>query len=199
MKKIKTIVLPTIVIIALLILVIGFSYASFVYSKLGSELNSITLGGMVMSMNEQASFEINNAFYVDDEVGKVQTDKYQFTIQARSKSASIINYEIVAVKESGSTLSDQYVTLYLTEGEMEAEVLVPTPYKPITAQTEIGSPAGSMILLSDSISLGPTNDNVIKDYTFRMWINNTIPTEELEVAKTFKVRLNLYAKQLTVK
>ena len=96
-----------ILVTALLITVIGISYAAFNYVGTGQKLNTITTGAISMNYIESSNvISMNNALPTTDNTGKkrLNTGEYfDFTVKSSIKGNTDINYEIAAKEESGNT------------------------------------------------------------------------------------------------
>ena len=136
---------------------------------------------------------IVNAMPTSDVVGKALKgtgEYFDFTINSTIVGNASLQYEIAAVKDSNSTIPNSDIKLYLEQqvsGSYE-EVMAPTVFTPINTISEVGSPAGSMILRT------VTKDKTSSDnYRLRMWIKEDAQVGQ---AQSYTVKVNVYGKAL---
>lgn len=137
---------------------------------------------------------ISNAMPTTDAAGKVLTgtgNVFDFTVSANVTGSATVSYEIAAIKDTGSTLANGEVKLYLEKSTTGtyAQVMAPTVYTPTTSASSIGTPSGAMLLKS-----GTYTATTSEQYRLRMWIADT--TVVGSTAKTFTVKVNVYGKVL---
>ena len=183
-------------VIILVVAVIGVSFAAFSYSKTGEKLNAITTGTITMSYSETTNgINLTNALPMSDAVGKAlnsQNQYFDFTVTASITGTTTINYLISCTKESGSTLVDTAVKVYLTDmtSSKDTQIVAPTKISALTktASSEIsGAPSGQYKLTSGTISSSTT-----KKYRLRMWVADDYSS--LSTSGTYKLRVNVYGK-----
>lgn len=132
---------------------------------------------------------ITNAMPTKDEIGMRQIGEgeyFDFTVKTDLSGGMQAIYEIAAIKNNSSTVQDNFIRLYLEEEKNGTYVksINPTAFIPISSQTNVGSPAGSMVLKRvDCNSSGTYN------YRLKMWLSEdaTIDTQ-----KSYSVRINVY-------
>lgn len=189
----KQILLSVLGVAILVVAVVGISFAAFSYSKTGEKVNTITTGTITMSYSEKTNgINITNAQPTDDEVGKVlnQANEYfDFTVSATLTGNIIINYSITATKDTGSSLPDEAIKVYLTElnNLNEQEVLLPTKISKLslTSKDISGAPDGEYLLYNGNFS-----SSLSHNYRLRMWVaNDYVVSEEIQ---TYKLRVNVY-------
>jgi hypothetical protein len=107
---------------------------------------------------------------------------FDFTVNVHLKQASKIKYELAIKKDPASTINDQDVRIYLEKKNIEQDqylsVSDPTFFKANVEQTDVGTPAGYMVLTQQKI------DKSQKDYyRLRMWLseNSTVVTGDYSV------------------
>ena len=99
-----------------------------------------------------------------------------------------ITYEIAAIKDKSSTISDNSIKLYLEKqnsGSYE-QVMEPTIFKSITKKYKIGSPKSSMVLYKLKRKKSGTDN-----YRLRIWIKEDAV---VEMDKSYTVKVNVYGK-----
>ncbi len=202
MKNQKKIIISSVLLLLLIMVTIGVTFAAFTYSKKGTVENTIETGTVTLTYTEgKTGILLNEAYPMSDEKGKVLTGEdnvFDFTVQANLSRTMSIGYEVTAVKipiTDMTPLEDDEVKLYLERAidpdTNYSEVFAPSHYLPRDNQTEIGSPIGSMILDTGTFTESGTT---IHNYRLRMWVdeNTSIPSGE---SRKYGVRINVYAKQ----
>ncbi len=188
-------VLSVALVLLLVMIIVGVTYAAFTFSKTGTVENVITTGAVTMIYTEgENKITINNAIPMTEEVGKTLSDEnfiFDFTININIVGNTTISYEVTAEKDPSSTLANSEVRLYLQKSldgtNYDEEVLQPSPYEPMEEDDEFGAKAGEMVL-----DVGSTNKTVMYYYRLRMWVDSSY--ELSDVAKTFTIRVNAYGK-----
>lgn len=178
----------------LVISVISLSFATFQQEYKDDSSNSIATGNISMNYTESINgISIVNAMPTSDVVGKALKgtgEYFDFTINSTIVGNASLQYEIAAVKDSNSTIPNSDIKLYLEQqvsGSYE-EVMAPTVFTPINTISEVGSPAGSMILRT------VTKDKTSTDnYRLRMWIKEDAQVGQ---AQSYTVKVNVYGKAL---
>lgn len=178
----------------LVISVISLSFATFQQEYKDDSSNSIATGNISMNYTESINgISIVNAMPTSDVVGKALKgtgEYFDFTINSTIVGNASLQYEIAAVKDSNSTIPNSDIKLYLEQqvsGSYE-EVMAPTVFTPINTISEVGSPAGSMILRT------VTKDKTSSDnYRLRMWIKEDAQVGQ---AQSYTVKVNVYGKAL---
>ena len=125
------------IVILLLLVVIGVSYAIFAVTNLSDE-NTINLGQISMSYTEpENALVLENALPMSDEDGKAQSNYFEFKVTTHATTDTddsnglTIPYEIVidslSRDEEMSYLSTSDIKVYLTKvvGGVEEEVVAP--------------------------------------------------------------------------
>ncbi len=197
MMKRKELVLIIVGLGLLLIAITGITYAAFSYSKAGEKVNTITTGVMVMSYTESSNvISITNALPTTDATGKKLSksgEYFDFSVASTVQGQALISYEIGAKKQSGNTIDENNIKLYLTEKNSdgtETEVTAPRVYREETsANSYTGRPVDEM-----SLYTGTINNNVTRNYRLRMWVNENYNPQGDGGNLSFKVKVNVYGK-----
>ena len=182
---------------ALLITVIGISYAAFNYVGTGQKLNIITTGAISMNYIESSNvISLNNALPTTDNTGKkrLNTGEYfDFTVKSSIKGNTDINYEISAKEESGNTFSGKNIKFYLTKVNSdgtEVEAMPPKTYsEDTTSNVYTGRPADMMSLFVGN--LNQQGDTEIK-YRLRLWVDENYNPQNDNGGLIYKVKVNVY-------
>ena len=195
----KFIFISVILVTILVILVLCLSFTAFKKATSEDGTNSSNDSNGNGGINSKISMtytenmngiSIQDALPTSDEVGKKLNGKgeyFDFTIKSNIVNSSI-TYEIAAIKDKSSTISDDSIKLYLEKqnsGTYE-QVMEPTIFKSITKRSNIGSPKGSMVLYKLNRKKSGTDN-----YRLRMWIQEDAV---VEMDKSYTVKVNVYGK-----
>ncbi len=190
----KETIMSIVALMFIMMVVIGITYAAFSYTGLGTKSNKVTTSTITMNYNEATNgITLTDAFPISDNDGKQLTGEgrtFTFTVTVTTGNNTAVGYEVSAVKDSTSTLGNNDVRIYLEKSTSGAEgtyseVLAPTGFNPINATTEIGTPAGEMLLHSDSTTTTRTDY-----YILRMWVNESY--QVTGESKFFTIKVNVY-------
>ena len=186
-----------ILVTVLLIMVIGISYAVFVYSGIGQKANTITTGAISMTYTESTnSIALSNALPTTDSTGKKRKNTgeyFDFTVKSSIRGNTDINYEIAAKEESGNTFSGNNIKYYLTKVNSdgtETEVMAPrTYYEESSGNVYTGRPSDMMSLFVGN--LNQQGDTTI-NYRLRLWVDENYNPQNDNGGLTYKVKVNVY-------
>ena len=191
-KHLRVTIISLIFVVILVLLVIVLSFSTYFHTEKAKIYNYNNTENVSMTYAESTnSISIANAFPISDEAGKTLKGKgeyFDFSVTTKVIKGNPVEYEIVAVKDNNSTLSDNEVKIYLEKQENGTyeQVLKPKEFKPLQEESNIGAPIGSMVLLKvKKTSSG--NDN----YRLRMWVSDQANIQEV---KTYSIRINVYGK-----
>ncbi len=206
-KKKQGMIITSVLLICLILVVIGVSFAFFTYSRQGSKENTITTGSLTFVYDEQKAegngITLSNAFPMSDEDGKAQSGNnniFDFQVLATTQGESIA-YEVIGKKDDASTLSENVTKIYLTtlSGSEETEVAttvkdgVVTTYDELS-DTQIEDQTGKT-LYQEVIPLNQSGYQ--KNFRLRMWLSeeaNTTTDGSWDYNnKTFTIRINVVA------
>lgn len=188
----KKIIISLILVIILVLLVICLSFSAYIKMEQNKQSKDDIKANVSMTYTESTNgISIENASPTSDEVGKKLNGKneyFDFTVSTKNPNKSKVVYEIAAVKDKNSTISDDDIRIYLEKqvsGTYE-EIIKPQPFKPIAKNSKIGSPKGSMLLKKVKTKVS-SNDN----YRLRMWLSDKANIQDV---KTYAVKINVYGK-----
>ena len=190
----KQVLLSVLGVAILIVAVIGVSFAAFSYSKTGEKVNTITTGTITMSYSEATNgINLMNALPMSDEQGKAlagENNVFEFTVGATITGTTTINYAVTATKESGSSLDDTAVKVYLTDitSGGDTQVLAPTKVSALTKtgnSEASGAPSNQYKLTS-----GTFTNTTTRKYRLRMWVADDYSS--LGTSGTYKLRVNVY-------
>lgn len=193
----KQVLLSVLGVAILVVAVVGVSFAAFTFSQTGEVVNQITTGTISMSYSEpENGITLTNAMPMNDATGMAleNTNEYfDFSVSAtiNGSGSTNINYAITAVTEPGSTLTDDYVKVYLTNmaSDADTQILAPTVVSslPTTSSDASGAPDDQYILEDGTFTTNSTNE-----YRLRMWVaDNYAVTGSSE---TYTLRVNVYGR-----
>ncbi len=196
----KQVLLSVLGVAILVVAVVGVSFAAFTFVGTGEKENTISTGTISMTYTETSDgISITDAMPMSDAAGIALADAegastkntFKFTVAATISGSTTINYEIAATKKDTSTLADSDVKLYLASvaGSQETQVMAPTHYTAITADTATGTKAGSMVLTSGTFTATQSTDYILK-----MWLDESYVIPNSTTAKSYSVTVNVYGK-----
>ena len=199
MSKKKQLLLSIGLVLILVLMIVGISYAAFQFAGLGSKPNTITTGVITMEYTESTNtISMNNALPTTDNTGKVRLTKgeyFDFTIKSNIQGNANINWEIAAedvTPSSSKKMAGQNIKLYLTKlnGDKEEEVMVPKVYNASqSVNTKTGRPSGMMSLATGTMSTSETTN-----YRLRMYVDEDYNPQGDGGGLSFSVKINAYGK-----
>ena len=120
MNNKKQLLLTIGLVLILVLMIVGISYAAFKFTGTGQKANTITTGAITMKYTESTNtISMNNALPTTDATGKVRLTKgeyFDFTLSGTIKGSENINWEIAAedVTTASRKIDGKYIKLYLT-------------------------------------------------------------------------------------
>ena len=199
MDKKKQLLLSIGLVLILVLMIVGISYAAFKFVGLGNKPNTITTGAITMEYKESANtISMTGALPTTDATGKVRLTKgeyFDFTIKSSIQGNANINWEIAAediTPSSAKKMAGKNIKLYLTKlnGDKEEEVMAPKVYNASTsANTKTGRPSGVMSLATGTMSTSETTN-----YRLRMYVDEDYNPQGDGGGLSFSVKINAYGK-----
>ena len=199
MKEKKRLLLSIGLVLILVLMIVGISYAAFKFVGEGSQPNTITTGVITMKYTETTNtISMNNALPTTDATGKVRLTEgeyFDFTLSGTIKGSENINWEIAAedVTTASRKIDGKYIKLYLTsldENNNETEVMAPTVYTTeSTENTYTGRPANMM-----SLAKGTTSTSFSTKYRLRMYVDESYNPQGDGGNLAFSIKINAYGK-----
>ena len=199
MDKKKQLLLSIGLVLILVLMIVGISYAAFKFVGEGKKPNTITTGAITMKYTESTNtISMNNALPTTDATGKVRLTKgeyFDFTLSGTIKGSENINWEIAAedVTTASRKIDGKYIKLYLTsldENNNETEVMAPKVYKTeSTENTYTGRPTNMM-----SLAKGTTSTSFSTKYRLRMYVDESYNPQGDGGDLAFSVKINAYGK-----
>ena len=186
-------------VLILVLMIVGISYAAFKFVGLGTKPNTITTGAITMKYEESTNtISMNNALPTTDATGKVRLtagEYFDFTLSGTIKGTENINWEIAAEDVTTGTkkIDGKYIKLYLTsldENNNETEVMKPTVYTTEKAEnTYTGRPTNMM-----SLAKGTTSTSFSTKYRLRMYVDESYNPQGDGGNLAFSIKINAYGK-----
>ena len=181
----------------LVIVLIGVSYAAFKFTGEGNKLNTITTGSITMSYEEtDNTISLNGALPTTDKTGMVRLNPgeyFDFTVSSTITGDVNINYEISAKEVGDGTIDGSNIKLYLTrltEDGTEEQIMSPRVYtEESTSNNFTGRPANEMSLYTSSMSSSESNK-----YRLRMYVDEGYNPQGDGGNLTFSVKINVYGR-----
>ena len=199
MNNKKQLLLTIGLVLVLVLMIVGISYAAFKFVGEGNKPNTITTGAITMKYTETTNtISMNNALPTTDTTGKVRLtagEYFDFTLSGTIKGSENINWEIAAedVTTSSKKIDGKYIKLYLTsldDNNKETEVMEPTVYTTeSTENTYTGRPTNMM-----SLAKGTTSTSFSTKYRLRMYVDENYNPQGDGGNLAFSVKINAYGK-----
>ena len=199
MNNKKQLLLSIGLVLILVLMIVGISYAAFKFVGEGKKLNTITTGAITMEYTESTNkISMTGALPTTDATGKVRLTEgeyFDFTIKSNIKGNTNINWEIAAedvTPSSAKKMAGKNIKLYLTKlnGDKEEEVMAPKVYNAdTTANSYTGRPSGVMSLATGTMSASETTN-----YRLRMYVDEDYNPQGDGGGLSFSVKINAYGK-----
>ncbi len=199
MEKKRQLLLTIGLVLVLVLMIVGISYAAFKFAGTGQKANTITTGAITMKYTESTNtISMNNALPTTDATGKVRLtagEYFDFTLSGTIKGSENINWEIAAedVTTASRKIDGKYIKLYLTsldENNNETEVMEPTVYTAeSTENTYTGRPTNMM-----SLAKGTTSTSFSTKYRLRMYVDESYNPQGDGGNLSFSIKINAYGK-----
>ena len=200
MDKKKQLLLSIGLVLILVLMIVGISYAAFKFVGAGKKLNTITTGAITMEYEESTNtISMTGALPTTDATGKVRLtagEYFDFTIKSNIQGNANINWEIAAediTASSAKKMDGKNIKLYLTKLDStgaETQVMAPKVYSASTsANTKTGRPSGVMSLATGTMSTSETTN-----YRLRMYVDEDYNPQGDGGGLSFSVKINAYGK-----
>ena len=199
MDKKKQLLLSIGLVLILVLMIVGISYAAFKFVGEGKKLNTITTGAITMEYTESTNtISMTGALPTTDATGKVRLtagEYFDFTIKSNIQGNANINWEIAAedITASAKKMNGKNIKLYLTKLDStgaETQVMAPKVYNASTsANTKTGRPSGVMSLATGTMSTSETTN-----YRLRMYVDEDYNPQGDGGGLSFSVKINAYGK-----
>ena len=199
-SKKKQVLLTLIAIISLIVITVGVTYAFFNYAKEGTTDNTIQTGSITFLYTEVSGvgkgISLTEAYPVADSIGKVQVGEgkiFDFKVTSNISMNSNIDYQVTARKETGSTLANSAVKVYLTENNGTEQELLLSKYSELDQTDKVDSSKFDERILYEA-TVPANTPSYEKNFRLRMWVDeNTDFTDGSMNDKIFTLTVNVYA------
>ena len=199
MDKKRQLLLSIGLVLILVLMIVGISYAAFKFTGLGNKPNTITTGAITMEYTESTNtISMTGALPTTDATGKVRLTEgeyFDFTIKSNIQGNANINWEIAAedITASAKKMAGKNIKLYLTKLDStgaETQVMAPKVYRASTSSnTKTGRPSGVMSLATGTMSASETTN-----YRLRMYVDEDYNPQGDGGGLSFSVKINAYGK-----
>ncbi len=200
MNNKKQLLLSIGLVLILVLMIVGISYAAFQFIGPGSKVNSITTGAITMKYTESTNvINMTGALPTTDATGKVRLTEgeyFDFTLEGTIQGTENINWEIAAEDvtiSSNKKIDGKYIKLYLTslnDAGNETEVMEPTVYTTESSEnTYTGRPTGIM-----SLAKGSTSTSFSTKYRLRMYVDESYNPQGDGGDLSFSIKISAYGK-----
>ena len=185
-KIILFVIISTIVVVS----IIGIAFASYTLGGAGKKEDIIKNENITLNYTSDTNvLTIDDTNPISDSNAMLKDDNYfEFDIVS---DVGNIAYEISATRIGTSSISDNNIKIALEEeqGEFFHTIMEPKNYISVDQTTEIGTPKGSMLLLSVE-----SEKKVKRKYRVRLWMTEATPTGAGN--DKYSIKINLHAKLL---
>jgi len=176
MKKYKDIIKNKYVLLGisaiLLMIVVQASYAFFMVNFGGEKTIELSTPGLKFSYKESGNaISLSSNSPISDATGKVSATYFDFEVKYQNATTDTLDYYIYLEKDLSSTISDEYIKVYLTD-QSNIEIVEPSLFNNLQNYSEV---ANSKVLYTNSITSSGTE--TIHTYRLRVWIDETYEPE----------------------
>ena len=200
MNNKKQLIVSIGLVLVLVLMIVGISYAAFKFVGLGQRENTITTGAITMEYTESTNtISMSGALPTTDATGKVRLTEgeyFDFTIKSNIQGNANINWEIAAediTPSSAKKMAGKNIKLYLTKLDSagaETQVMAPKVFTVKTSEnTKTGRPSGMMSLATGTMSTSETTK-----YRLRMYVDESYNPQGDGGGLSFSIKINAYGK-----
>ncbi|NLA33715.1 MAG: hypothetical protein GX861_02480 [Tenericutes bacterium] len=191
LKKDKILLLRIVVVLLLLVGIFGITFAFFKYAKSGKISNTLTTGSIIFNYNDASpTINLNNAFPINDIVGKTSSEYFDFNISGSIQGKAVINYEIYITPGVDNNLSEEFIKVYLTNSNNQP-ILGFDDKIPLYSELPISTSDNSGKRLYLGSFSSEDNIELNQTYRLRIWIDKNY--EENNSNKQFSLNINVRA------
>jgi len=177
-------------VIGLILVVVGVSYAAYVFTGTGTTENVITTGNLEISFAEQNNILIKDRYPETDTEGLANTDtnsQMTFTVSSNIVGTATVNYAVGLVEiEEDTTLTQDYIKINLTKNGSAATGFTSDAGKTIKSfQNE----TFGELLTSHVITKGSITGTNVDTYNLKAWISEeyNLPTTDTSSGNSHSV------------
>lgn len=189
----KRLIITLVAVSMLIIIVVVVSFMLFFNKQKKVDSAPVNTGTISMTYKASANgIQLTSVQPMSDVLGKdnrVEGSYFDFTVTSSIKGTANVTYEVAVIKDKTSTIPSEYIKVYLEKQHSGtySKVKEPTVFKASKKKSEIGSPAGSMILTKETVG-----EDTVDNYRLRVWVAEGAPV--LDPTATFTIRVNVYGK-----
>ena len=202
MNKKRNLIIVSLLVLSLILVVSGVTYAFFTYSATGETTNTINVGSIKLQYTELSKkgegISITDAMPVaDNDVAKISSNYFSFKVTGSSDTRMPVSYVVTArMSQNSDEIMGDIVDMYLTDENNN-----PTPlftgtipkYNELEQYTAV-SGYTEKIIYTDTVN----TDNYEKNFRLRMWVDqgtnlNTSNGTSDYNNKEFSVTVNINA------
>ena len=214
MNNKKQLILSIGLVLVLVLMIVGISYAAFQFAGPGSKVSTITSGIMKMSYTESDNIiNLQGALPTTDETGKKRLNEgeyFDFTVSSTIQGNANINWEIALEPMPFKKMFNaNFVKVYLTELDdagNETQVVEPTIFMNLDmdANEYTGKPARvkrTVEGIEDTIEIPiltlystSANKSFSKKYRLRIWVDESYNPQGDGGNFEFGTKVNVYGK-----
>lgn len=190
----KKVLISIIIVSILFLLTIILAFVCCIAGNKNKKDKVYDSGSIVMTYsNSSNSLTIDNSLTFSDNDGMLLKNVnyyFDFTVNTTLKDSKEIDYEISIKKDPTSTISNDKIRIYLEKQKSGTftKVFEPKQYVPLTGKSDIGTPAGSMVLLK-GVSKKDSSDN----YRLKIWVSDTSGLDSSQLSN-YTVSVDVYGK-----
>ena len=198
-KSNKKMLIPITLIILLVVLLAGVSFAVFNYSNDNTGNNGINSGHISMTYTEPSNeYVVENALPMKDEEGKNSSNYFEFSVTTTAPTEDTddngvsIPYEITITESEGNTLTNDKIKMYVTEVEGEKEISHTNPT--LVSYFEPSLYKDNQIKVGFNLHLHRNgNETVTTKYRLRVWVDYDTDVSDWDTAGEFvyKFKVNV--------
>lgn len=201
MKNKKQIIFSIAFVLVLAVIAISVSYAAFVYTKEGTQVNSITNGTITFTYNEVSNgINLSNAKPMTDNAGKAILEKdedgtgqgyFDFNVTANMSGAINITYEVYATISDDSNMDSHFVKVYLTGRDESSNEFTLSGYDsevPVFSNLVAATSEDNAKKLYSGVI---TSSDQVDNFRLRLWMSSEATS--LQAGKTFNIKINVKA------
>ena len=210
MNNKKQLILSIGLVLVLVLMIVGISYAAFQFIGPGSKVSTITSGIMKMSYTESNNIiNLQGALPTTDATGKKRLNEgeyFDFTVSSTIQGNDNINWEIaLAPTEPENMFNPDFIKMYLTELDdagNETEIVEPTIFMSLDMEANKYTGKPAIVEGTENTTQTPiftlystsTNKSFSKKYRLRMWVDESYNPQDDGGNLEFGVKVNVYGK-----
>ena len=170
------------VVLIIIVLALGFSYAAFSYTKSGETKHTMRTGTLLVNLEEENSLSLTNSYPVSDSDG-LKGDSYNFKLN--NTGTSDAKYQIILLEDNDKYVEDSCSNLKLPFNKLKYSITKDNIEK-IEALEDNGVIEESTI-----------NSKESANYKLKLWINSEAGNEVAGKHFHAKLKIKVIPKEST--